>query len=374
MPQQLDDLIFNRTQSDVNRVQSLTQKMIAGTATEAEKAEWLGGKMKGAWNASDLNRIEAWTAYLYDVLLQYGYTAVITPRNPDRPGSGILPDGYTQLEYIQSSGTQYIDTLFKHNQNTRVVVDVQATETPTANVWVFEGRISTPEARHSVFFHQTGANKWYGDYSSQRKEIGSVTSTERLSIDFNKNVLSVNGELVTFTPDTFQSTVNLTLLAANTGGTIAGQLSANLYSCKIYDNGVLIRYFYPCKNPAGTVGLYDTVSNVFYGNAGTGTFTAGPEIVPDEPEPSDDLWIESDIPYRSEIDRIRRNVDALQTGFQSLADWRDIIYNNTMDFNQANALEWDLQRLYDWLQAMASGFLTKQANTLFMVAGGVFNN
>lgn len=165
---ELDNLIFNRTQSDVSRVQSLTQKMIAGTATEAEKEEWLGGKMKGAWNASDLNRIESWTAYLYDILLQNGYVAEITPKQSD--------------------------------------------------------------------------------------------------------------------------------------------------------------------------------------------------------------WTEADIPYRSEIDRIRANVDALQTGFASLPDWREIVYNNTMNYGQANALEWDLQRIYDWLQAMASGFLTKQANTLFMVAGGVFNN
>lgn len=369
----MDNLIFDRTQSDVDRVQSLTQKLIAGTATEAEREEWLGGKMKGTWNASDLNRIEAWTAYLYDVLLGYGYTVVITPRNPDRPGGGILPDGYTQLEYIQSSGTQYIDTLFKHNQNTRVVMDVQPTETPSANAWAFEGRDSTSAAKHGVFYYQTSGGEWNGDYANTRKEVSGIGATTRMTIDFNKNVLSINSESVTFTASTFQSSVNLILLAANTGGTIAGQLSANLYSCKIYDDGVLIRYFYPCKNSAGTVGLYDIVSNVFYGNAGTGVFAAGPEIVPEEPEPNDELWIESDIPYRSEIDRIRTNVDALQTGFASLPDWRDIIYNNTMTFGQANVLEWDLQRLYDWLQSMVEGFLLRQANTLFMIAGGVLN-
>ena len=59
MPQQLDNLVFDRTQSDVSRVQSLTRKMIAGTATDAEKEEWLGGEMKGAYNAADLNRVGA---------------------------------------------------------------------------------------------------------------------------------------------------------------------------------------------------------------------------------------------------------------------------------------------------------------------------
>lgn len=371
MPQQLDDLIFDRTQSDVNRVQSLTQKMIAGTATEAEKEEWLSGKMKGAWNASDLNRIEAWTAYLYDVLLGYGYTATITPRNPDRQGGGILPDGYTQLEYIQSSGTQYIDTIFKPNQNSRVVFTFDPIT--TKEEWYFGTRTST------------GSNDRFscllaGDSDSIRTDFAGMNLTTHVvpsgktTIDKNKNVTNISGQSFTNTMANFSAPYNLFLFAGNTGGTANGQSSIRLYSCKIYDDGVLIRDFYPCKNPAGTVGLYDIVSNVFYDNAGTGTFAAGPEIVPDEPEPSDDLWIESDIPYRAEIDRIRTNVDALQTGFASLPDWQEIVYNNTMTFGQANALEWDLQRIYDWLQAMANGFLTKQANTLFMIAGGVFNN
>lgn len=87
-----------------------------------------------------------------------------------------------------------------------------------------------------------------------------------------------------------------------------------------------------------------------------------------------DAWGMADIPTRSEIDRIRANVDALQNGFYSLPDWREIVYNNTVDWQQANALEWDLQRIYDWLQAMVQGFRLRQANTFFMTAGGVFNN
>ena len=373
MPQQLDDLIFDRTQSDVNRVQSLTQKMIAGTATEAEKAEWLGGKMKGAWNASDLNRIEEWTAYLYDVLLQYGYTAVITPRNLDRPGGGILPDGYTQLEYIQSSGTQYIDTGFKPNQDTRISMSMCFLDNSgTAYSGLFGARSGNQE--QFWLYTDNSSMRFYARYADSPAINTGVTAININEIDFNKNVVTINEIFVTTSFSAFQSPNKAYLFAVNNGSTTAQYTSQmKLFSCKIYDDGVLIRDFYPCKNPAGTVGLYDIVSNVFYGNAGTGTFTAGPEIVPDEPETSDDIWIESDIPYRSEIDRIRANVDALQTGFASLPDWQDIVYNNTMTFGQANVLEWDLQRLYDWLQSMVEGFLLRQANTLFMIAGGVFN-
>lgn len=84
-------------------------------------------------------------------------------------------------------------------------------------------------------------------------------------------------------------------------------------------------------------------------------------------------WTRTDYPTRGEVDRIRRNVDALQAGFYSLPDWREIVYDNTLGYDQANALEWDLQRLYDWLRAMVSSFQMRQANTIFMQAGGILN-
>lgn len=68
-------------------------------------------------------------------------------------------------------------------------------------------------------------------------------------------------------------------------------------------------------------------------------------------------WTRADYPTRGEVDRIRRNVEALQQGFYSLPDWREIVYNNTLDFGQCNALEWDLQSIYTWLQRMTSAFV-----------------
>ena len=376
MPQQLDNLVFDRSQSDVSRVQSLTQKMIAGTATEAEKAEWLGGKMKGAWNAFDLNRIEAWTAYLYDVLLGYGYTATITPRNPDRPGGGILPDGYTQLEYIQSSGTQYIDTGVKANTQTRVQAKMRYVVAPSESAWaaLFGSRNGSGNQEYWVYYRpdDSAFSLKYGNDTSNYTVPGSPEELNNFSV--NGNTLSVNGQSVTANLDALESKNSFYIFAVNNSGSLQYASKSALYQFTVYSKSERVRDFVPCTNPSGTVGLYDLINGEFYANTGTGDFIAGPEIVPEEPEPNDDLWIESDIPYRSEIDRIRANVDALQTGFASLPDWQEIVYNNTMTFGQANALEWDLQRLYDWLQAMVNGFMTKQANTLFMVAGGVFNN
>ena len=57
---------------------------------------------------------------------------------------------------------------------------------------------------------------------------------------------------------------------------VGGKAKMTLYSCKIYDDGVLVRDFIPCSRKSdGLIGLYDTVTKEFYTNAGTGEFIGG---------------------------------------------------------------------------------------------------
>lgn len=202
-----------------------------------------------------------------------GFEVKITKRDAS------LPDGYIPLEYIESTGSQYIDTGFKMNQDTRVVMKVKATSI-SANAWAFEGRTSNSSASKGVFFYYSSNKLWNVDYngSSNRKSISGVAATDMLDIDYNKNVCTINGVSVTHTTATFQSSCNLTLLAANTAGTVAGYLNAKLYSCQIYDNGTLVRDFVPAKRADGLVGLYDKVNEVFYTSAGTTAFVAVGEL------------------------------------------------------------------------------------------------
>lgn len=188
-------------------------------------------------------------------------------------------DGYTEVEYIESSGTQYIDTGFKMNQNTRVTMKVQPTSI-TANAWAFEGRISFTSASKGVFYYYSSTKLWSVDYnsSSNRQSIDGVGATDLLEIDYNKNVCTINGVFVTNTEATFQSNFNLTLLAANTAGSIAGYLNAKLYSCQIYDNGTLIRDYVPVKSEAGVYGLYDKVNKKFYESSGSNGFSGGADV------------------------------------------------------------------------------------------------
>lgn len=189
----------------------------------------------------------------------------------------ILPDGYTQLEYIQSNGgAHYIDTGFKPNQNTGIIAKFQLLSS-TGNQTPIFSRTSRNVASFGVFLDSN--SKWTADYGTLRYTNNSIGAQTLINLNFDKNVVKFNNDSYTFDAQTFQGSSNLTIFGMNTGGTVANNARMNFYSCEIYDNGTLIRSFIPCKNPSGTIGLYDIVNSKFYTNVGSGgTFTAGPEV------------------------------------------------------------------------------------------------
>lgn len=189
----------------------------------------------------------------------------------------ILPDGYTQLEYIQSNGgAHYIDTGFKPNQNTGIIAKFQLLSS-TGNQTPILSRTSRNVDSFGVFIDSN--SRWTADYGTLRHTNSSIGAQTLINLNFDKNVVKFNNDSYTFDAQTFQGSSNLTIFGMNTGGTVANNARMNFYSCEIYDNGTLIRSFIPCKNPSGIIGLYDIVNSKFYANVGSGgTFTAGPEV------------------------------------------------------------------------------------------------
>lgn len=189
-----------------------------------------------------------------------------------------LPRGYTELEYIQSSGTQYIDTGFKPSGNSGIVVDYQQVGTISWQDPLFGARQSSSNTAFSMWLSSNVTYPQYGNVSYDAKPI-SINNNTRLIYKLDKGIASCGDKTVSFSQLSFTSSYNLVLFSVNTGGTVdTRRISGKLYSCKIYDNDQIVRNFIPCKNPSGVVGLYDIVGNQFYQNNGTGSFTAGPEI------------------------------------------------------------------------------------------------
>lgn len=187
-----------------------------------------------------------------------------------------LPKGYTQLEYIQSTGIQYIDTEFNPSSDTRVDMTCEPT---TAGTWkgIFGARKSASVDEFGV--DVPSATEIRSMYGTESKSLTVSTILQKFSIIKNKNICTVNGTAITNTKQNFTTSFPIRLFDKNSGGSAWGQISMKLYSCQIYDNGMLVRNFIPCKNPSGVAGLYDLIGKKFYTNAVAGDFTAGPEVI-----------------------------------------------------------------------------------------------
>ena len=94
----LDELIFDRTIADVNRVLQLIRKGYANMSDD-EKTLW-NSDLKGALNASDLNRVMEACEYVADFLLQYGYSARFKQAIPD--GESWKETDMQDIEYMSN--------------------------------------------------------------------------------------------------------------------------------------------------------------------------------------------------------------------------------------------------------------------------------
>lgn len=184
-----------------------------------------------------------------------------------------VPSAYWELGYIECSGDQYIDSGFAPNQDTRVVIDIDVASASTAYDGIFGTRTKLNDTDYTLFIIPGAAHSGYGNAYIK----SNVTTTGRYIIDKNKNVATVNGVVITNTSATFQCVHNMTIgkVVTYSGDNTYPGMNGKIYSCKVYDNNVLIRDYVPCVNDSGDVGLWDKVGRRFYANAGSGTFAAG---------------------------------------------------------------------------------------------------
>lgn len=194
-----------------------------------------------------------------------------------------LPNGYTKVQYIESTGTQYINTGFKPNNASRIVLDIDVTA-KSSQSGIFGARNGTASSGFNVWTWNDNAG-YQVDYGTQQfLEVGGNSSGRHI-LDLNQHVFYVDGNPVnTATVQSFNCSYNAYLFTVSSGGNLMTNYPciAKLYSCQIYNNGTLVRDFVPCTNPSGVAGLYDTVNDTFYTNEGTGTFGVGATLSSNE--------------------------------------------------------------------------------------------
>lgn len=183
-----------------------------------------------------------------------------------------------RIEYLQSSGTQYIDTNFKPNQDTRVVMDVMHTGDLSSNIALFGGRDALGGISFTLWWYVTNAASrfdYIGEVSNKVSTGYIVENNTRVTVDANKNEWILDEYSTSMTYTDFQISYNLILFGVNTTGTIKNNFVGRIYSCKIYDNDILIRDYIPVLDDNNIPCLYDKVEEKLYYSKGSEPFSAG---------------------------------------------------------------------------------------------------
>lgn len=205
-----------------------------------------------------------------------------------------LPDEYVELQYIQSSGTQYFNTEYIHTSNTRIQCKINVTQDSVHNYQFIFGARKSSYNYNAIQF----ATRWNSSntFCYARSGNEATGGTAYYSQDI---IVDAYQKLCTWiTTDNRSSSITTSGTANNgicpigifccnqsssSGGwspennTFAGKVK--LYYFNILENNELVKELIPARRVIDNVlGLYDIINNKFIVNKGSGSFIAGPEV------------------------------------------------------------------------------------------------
>lgn len=203
-----------------------------------------------------------------------------------------LPVGCVRCEYLEGTGTQWIDTEKVVYANEDIYVDFEMK--PSSKIqqtlgWIAYGAYNQPY-QFKILKYQDApyASVHYGvdaAYYTSGIILTNTYARNRVLISPNTGVLEINGVQATGNYDkTFNNayypngnSLNSNVLFSGVGpdGTVSSLMGVGrIYEYSLTDpEGNYTQHLIPILDPDGTPCMYDTVAKKFHYNKGTGQFT-----------------------------------------------------------------------------------------------------
>ena len=197
-------------------------------------------------------------------------------------GSVGLPDGYTAVNYIQSSGTQWIEMGVAPSQNTKVVLKIKINSLTNQGASLIGSRTDLNSTdQFTTYLDNYGGSRFLFRVDGQTSATPfsgvkintfyTVTlSASEMRFELEDGTIAFSS---TFSVSDFTSTVTMALFKSK--GVSGRGFLGKIYSCKHYNGDKLIQDFVPCLDSAGVPCMYDFVGKTAFYNQGTGSFTWG---------------------------------------------------------------------------------------------------
>ena len=192
----------------------------------------------------------------------------------------VLPDDFTELQYISTTGKSALDTGIVVQETDTIIVTYELTNlTQTGDKFI----VTTKRGLSSGIWVETYGNKntWYVRFGSSSSVNTGTTTGEQTGVhtfEVRKNYFGVDGAK-RLTPS-YSAMPDSTLYVGGritNGAVTSGQgYFGRLYEVKIVDeNGGLRWWGKPVKNSNNVAGLYDLVKDNFHSSDTPVSFTAG---------------------------------------------------------------------------------------------------
>lgn len=189
-----------------------------------------------------------------------------------------------EVEYIKSSGTEYIDTGYIPTANTHIIMRAAYKNNNYTDNMNGEMESSTNRRFHWGVVNNTNENTLYYHFACGSKygDIAQIPFDNNIhtfelfgsgecKIDASSFAMS-SGEL------TYTVSKSLTLFARNDASSVGKFINdMELYYFQIYESDALVMDFIPVRVGV-TSYLYDKIGKRLYGNLGTGYLTHGDDI------------------------------------------------------------------------------------------------
>lgn len=193
--------------------------------------------------------------------------------------TGELPGEYKRVEYLESSGTQVIYTDVPARGGIECKAKVAWVSGGANDATIFGGRKSNSD--RILLIHQYPSMKWTIGYGSSHVALADLRYGTIYNVSAKvapgEQFLKIDGKTIYTGTDAAQysNDFNMSLFACtyNAESIYSLKASARIYNLTASLDGNKVMNVIPCVRKADSKpGMYDTVSNTFFTNAGTGEF------------------------------------------------------------------------------------------------------
>lgn len=234
------------------------------------------------WSSDDTSVATVSTTGLVTCVTPWECTITATTVNGLTASCGVgqwrLPSAYQEVEWIQSSWTQYINT--GYTPLTTTEFDLTFEKVSQVSTWdcPFGTRKQYNQQAYYIWYVSSSSYYAFGNNHVDPSSVPFYSTWVKYNITYKNWVLSNGSQTVNVSVNS-SPYWNLHLFCDLDNGSISEKSAIKLYSFKLYESGTLVRDFVPCYRIADSViWLYDLVNDVFYTNNWTWTFTKWPDV------------------------------------------------------------------------------------------------